>query len=131
MTATNPKALFTFAAVEAAMCMWESCLHLLNPQPAEKRNRTAEVRRIVALIDEASDGAGQYEMRHMFMRLGADCDRIWNELSEDERDEVQFDWDFCPAFVLGAIDWETDVSVDKIELHPDALDRVRRFMKPA
>ncbi|UFX42082.1 hypothetical protein HAP47_0022745 [Bradyrhizobium sp. 41S5] len=113
---------------EAALCLWEACIDASNPE--WRNDRPAEIKAAAELVDQYRDGWGAYEMRHIMIRLAPDCETVWQSLTDSERDQVQFDWDFCPAFVLAGLNWSDDPATSGgVILWPDALERVRAFLK--
>lgn len=88
-----------FDHVTAAMALWE------------------------AVIDNAKhdairtylDMAGWVEARAGIARLSAACEAEWEALSEDKRDTLSYDREWCPHFVMTRINWDPRFSLTLLD----------------
>ncbi|WP_454629567.1 hypothetical protein [Bradyrhizobium cenepequi] len=112
---------------EAALCLWEACLDAGNPE--WRKGWSDETANAAALVEQYRDGWGSFELRHLCIRLAPECERVWQGLNDSDRDQMQFDWEFCPAFVLFCLDWETEPTLETdLNVRADAFERVRAFI---
>lgn len=79
---------YTLLHMEAATCLWEAML--------EYRNDTEGY----PGLDEAFELLGTVEMRHMAIALADDVLKVWNAMTEAEKEQcIPYDWEFVPAFL--------------------------------
>ncbi|WP_266031247.1 hypothetical protein [Brucella intermedia] len=85
MTTTHPSNL-THLQCEAALCIWEAMLeNVVRQSPQLKR---------------AFETYGTVEMRHCAIRLAPLACKVWDLMTEDERENlIPYDWEFIPKFV--------------------------------
>lgn len=77
--------------VETAACLWEEvCTNRDNP-----------------LWASHFEANGTRDLRLQVIALAPECDRLWEVMSEDERDEIgAFDWEWCPHFLRDIVKWD-------------------------
>lgn len=74
---------YTHLHMEAVACLWEAMLE----------GRYAALRALW-------DNFGTVEMRHTAIALADDVLKVWDCMTEDEREKcVPYDWEFVPAFL--------------------------------
>lgn len=79
---------YTHLHMEAATCLWEAML--------ENREDTEGY----PGLDEAFDFLGTVEMRHMAIALADDVLKVWDSMTEDEKEKcIPYDWEFVPEFL--------------------------------
>ncbi len=77
--------------IETAMCLWEAFLeaeHDQSPPPHPYPN-----------LRKMREDYGTWTVRHEIITACDKCDEAWLALSEDERDSLSFDWEFCPDWL--------------------------------
>ena len=115
---------FTRNAMEAALCLWESCLHwAYRADESEVAKLPESARRNWAALDERRDYAGSATLREDCADAGQACSDIYFQLPEAVRDIIVFDYEYVPAFFLYGINW------DMAKPYPDALARVLPHMQ--
>lgn len=102
------KKALTFSLALDACAIWEA---MLEAQSDKKPENQPEWQ---IQLRAAWSAQGTVTMRGLAVELAAPIDRIWNALSEDERESlIPFDWEFVP-FIIQFVDWHTH-SIDETE----------------
>jgi hypothetical protein len=103
---------YTKLHMEAATCLWEAmieantCWWASNPEnPARHHRFTPVTSPNLISMCKLWDNYGTVEMRHAAIDLADFMLKVWDVLTEDEKEElIPYDWEFVPAF-LRAIHW--------------------------
>lgn len=84
--------------VEASMCLWEALIDMVQRD------------QLPADLDEIWGDVGSGTIRWACITAGAGVDALWQQLTEDERENlIPFDWSFCPLVArLSTFDSTTD-----------------------
>lgn len=90
--------LFDYSHIETTLCLWESFLDIegaITPRPQTE------------LLRKLRGNLGSYELRRIMHELAIHAEKMWfKTLADEERDSWVFDWEFCPAFMMYAVDWD-------------------------
>lgn len=111
--------------MEAALCLWEAMLDVnmqgwsRDPENENRDETAAPLTGNHAGLYRAWLDYGTVEMRHAAIGLADFMLRVWDSMSETERETlVPYDWEFVPAF-LRQIEW--------IDFHPMHLSDAREM----
>lgn len=91
--------IFTEGEVETALCLWEAYIELQMGEHGKIPNDEADA------FTELRSEHGSYVMRAVMRDLVADCDKAFEAAKALGAPEADcFDFEFCPAFLRGAMD---------------------------
>ena len=77
-----------------AACLWEAALEALNAT-------RPDIGAFAEALQAYQRKHGTAQLRDDVARLAPACDAAWSALPPDRRDDLCFDWDFCPAWLEG------------------------------
>jgi len=91
---SEPEKEYTHLEMEAALCVWEE----INERTLlSKAGRYPE-------LNKLREDWGSPTLRHASIHFGRFCLQVYDLLTEQQRDNLVYDWEFIPA-VLDHIDW--------------------------
>lgn len=74
-------------------------------------------------LRNAREQFGTAESRMACIELAEICEATWLALSEDERDEITWDFEFCPSFIHYCVNWH-----DRLEtINANPADLAQRY----
>lgn len=95
---------YTFDIVETAMMLFsafdEYTLRDFTGLPVDHPAKASEI-----TVRNKREELGTASSRMACIQLSEICEATWLSLSEDERDCITWDWEFCPAFILHCVNW--------------------------
>jgi hypothetical protein len=108
--------LFDYSHVETALCLWESFLDIEYANTPRPRTEYFQWLR---------GNVGSYELRRIMHELAIHAGKMWSKkLTDDEQDVWVFDFEFCPMFLLYAVDWDSEWR-DVPKVFKDAWPRMK------
>jgi hypothetical protein len=104
-TVDTPADTWSYIQVETALCLWEAICDL-RTIGFDKNKAGEDPGETYLKLEQLFDGAGSYTMRAAVASIVDECDVAWEVATALHGGDYpdSFDFDFCPAFISGAID---------------------------
>lgn len=114
--ATQDAPTYTESNMITGICLWEAFLALTatpqddgddgddgDEEATDDTGTDATDADPTSVAGEMFDGHGSYTIRAALISLVKPCEEAWTAHSAGKDDGEQFDWDWCPRFLRGAI----------------------------
>lgn len=104
-TVVAPADTWSYIQVETALCLWEAVCDL-RTIGYEKQQKGEDSGETFSELERLFDGSGSFTMRAAVASIVDECEVAWEAVKALHGGDYpdSFDFDFCPAFISGAID---------------------------